>query len=188
MERRLINFDRKPLEWRDRLRAIEPLVQLIAVPQGQQFPHLLPDGTSAWSIKDAVDWCAMHVERNPRTIRYWIAKFKAAGTSAFEPAPRSDKGTSRFFTQHRKAAILAAYLFLCLRPSARAVHEAIVRNRELIEVPEAKLPSCETVRRWLRSASPMLVAMALEGQRTYRELMFSDLERGLLAARKDWSE
>lgn len=139
-------------------------------------------------MKDVVDWCAIHIGRNPRTIRRWIAKFKSAGTNALERAARSDKGISRFFERHNKAAILAAYLYLALRPSLRAVHEAIVRNRELIDVSEAKLPSRETVRVWLRSASPTLVALAQEGQSAYRQLVFSDLERGLLAVRKDRSK
>jgi hypothetical protein len=171
-----------------RFDAIAPLAQLYKVPQEQRFPHLLPDGARVWSIKDAVDWCAMNIGRNPRTVQRWISKFKVMGGAAFEHSERRDKGTSRFFAQHEKAAILAAYLYLALRPSVRVVREAIVRNRELIDVPETKVPSCETVRCWLRSASPALVTFALEGQRTYRELMFSDLERGLLAIGKDRSE
>ena len=188
MERCLIDFDYTLVERQSRFEAIAPLVQLFDIPISRRFPHLLPDGTRAWSLSDAVAWCAANNDLCTRTIWRRFAKFKNAGKGALESAARKDKGLSRFFTQHDKAAAFAAYLYLVLRPSVRAVHGAIVRNCELLDVAEAQLPSRETVRLWLRSTRPALVALALEGQRTYRALMFSELERGLLAAAKDWSE
>lgn len=166
--------------------AIEPVLELHKVPLEQRYPHVLPDGTCAWSITDAVNWSAMRIDRDPRTIQRWVARFNAKGASAFGQCARADKGTSRFFNRHNEAAVFAAYLYVALKPSVRVVHEAILRNRELIALP-TNVPSIETVRVWLRS-SPALVASALEGQRKYRELMFSDIERGFLAARKDRSE
>lgn len=187
--KRPINLDRGMKTTReDRVEAIAPIVQLLDVPIARRFPHLLPDGTRAWSLNEAVIWCATNNELCTRTIWRRIARFKKAGKGALESAVRRDKGLSRFFTQHYKAGAFAAYLYLVLKPSVRAVHQAIVRNRELLDVTEAKLPSCETVRLWLRSTQPTLLALALEGQRTYRELMFSDLERGLLIAGKDRSK
>lgn len=171
-----------------RFEAIAPLVQLLEVPISRRFPHLLPDGTRASTLTHAIDWCAKRGQCSRRTIQRRIAKFKNAGEAALEFPARRDKGRSRFFTQHSKAAAFAAYTHLALNLSFSAVHQAIARNSEALDVRESKLPCCETVRLWLRSAPPTLVELALEGQRAYRELMFSDLERGLLVACKDRSK
>lgn len=168
--------------------AIAPLLVLFDVSASRRFPHLLPDGSRAWTMSAAVAWRAEHSQRSTRTIRRRIARFKKAGNAALELAARRDKGYSRFFTQHNKAGAFAAYVHLALKLPVRDVHQAIIRNRLVLDVSESKLPCCETVRLWLRSASPAVVALALEGQRTYRELMFSELECGLLVARNDRSK
>ena len=175
-------------EMNQRIGAIAPLMQLFDVKESRRFPHVLPDGTRAWTMTQAVAWCAERSHLSVRTIWRKIAAFKEKKSGAPQHIGRSDKGRSRFFTQHNKAAIFGAYLHLVLQPGARAVYGAIVRNRELLEVSETESPSYETVRVWLRSAPPAFVELALEGQRAYRELMFCDLERGLLAVRKDRSE
>jgi hypothetical protein len=169
-----------------RFDAIAPLVQLLDLPESRRFPHLLPDGSRARTMDEALLWCAKDAERSKRSVQRYIARFKQAGRAAFEPSSRRDKGTSRFFVRHSNAAIYAAYLYRALELSVGDIHRSIIRNRELIEVPKA--PCYETVRVWLRPAPPGLVALALAGQTAYRELMFSDLEFGLLAVRKDRSE
>jgi hypothetical protein len=189
MSERSLNPDGRTMATEDgRFDAIAPLVQLFDVKESRRFPHVLPDGTRTWTMTRAVAWCAEHDKRSTRTIWRKIHDFKDRKNGLPERIGRSDKGHSRFFTWHNQAAIFAAYLHLALQPTTRGIHGAIVRNRELLGISAAQLPSYETVRVWLRSVSPALVKLALEGQRAYRELIFSDLERGLLAVRKDRSE
>ncbi len=171
-----------------RVQLIAPLAQLLDVRATRRFPHLLPDGSRAWSLTDAATWCAERNGRSLRTVWRTIAVFKSGGNVALERNFRRDKGRSRFFARYDKAAVLAAYLHLALKPSCRAIFKSIVRNRELLGVPETKAPSYETVRSWLRFAPSALVALGLEGQRAFRELMFSEIERGLLPSPDDRSE
>jgi hypothetical protein len=175
-------------ETEERYDVYAPLVDLSELPGDRIFPYILPNGERASRQGDAIKWCAKHSGRCVQTIYRKLSKLRKDGSKALSPRPRKDKGSSRFFSQNHKAAVFVAYLHLALQPTARAIHGAIVRNRELLGISEAQLPSYETVRVWLRSALPALVKLALEGQRAYRELMFSDLERGLLAASKDRSE
>jgi hypothetical protein len=168
----------------DRIKAIEPIVELLGVSKNRRFPHLLPDGARIWTISAAVRYCAEHSQRSPRTIRRWLARFKAAGESAFARRSRSDKARSRFFTHYPKAAAFAAYVHQLTRETARAVHQAIARHRRLLGVPAARVPCAETVRVWLRSAAPELRELISEGQRKYREIVFADIDGQLLTVRK----
>src|ERR1700722_20118885 len=133
----------------DRFEAIAPLLQLLDVPISRRFPHLLLDGTRVRSFSEGVRWCASNAGVHPKTSWLWLARFRKGGERGREPAGRGDKGRSRFFARHKKAAVFAAYLHLALRPQIRVVRQAIFRNRELLEVPESKLPCCDTVRAWL---------------------------------------
>ena len=167
---------------------IAPLVQLLDLPESRRFPHLLPDGARARMMDEAIRWCAKGAQRSKRSIQRDIAKFKRDGRAAFEPSSRRDKGTSRFFLRHSKAAIYVAYIHRALELSVGEIHRAIVRNRESIDVPKTELPCSETVRVWLRSEPPELVALALAGQTAYRDLTFSEIERGLLPPTKNRSK
>ena len=93
---------------KSRLETIAPLTQLFDLPATRRFPHLLPDGMRAWSMIQAITWCAEQDGCHVRTIRRRIAKYKKAGEHALEFAARRDKGLSRFFSQYGKAAVLAA--------------------------------------------------------------------------------
>jgi hypothetical protein len=173
---------------RDRYDAVAPLIPLLGLPKNRRFPHLLPDGTCAWSMSAAASWCAQKSGRSLRTIQRVQAAFKLGGDGAFDRRFRSDRGLSRFFGRNRAAAAFAAYLSLTWRPSVRAIHEAMLRHRELLGLSGLKMPSYETVRCWLRSATPSLVPLALEGQKLYRDLAFSDADICVLTVRKDRSE
>lgn len=182
----LVHSARRKAFGEARLEVIRPYVELLGLPKDKRFPRLFPDGTRVWTIKAAREWCVKCADRSPRTIWRWLAIFKAGGKRAFE-RPRSDKGRSRFFAQHRKAASLAAYVHQTFQPTVRSIHREIARNRKLLCLSAAELPSYETVRQWLRCESLGLLKLALEGQQDFRELVFSEIKAGLLIVRKDRS-
>jgi hypothetical protein len=185
---RPINGERGRGGNRNRYEAILPLIPLLDLPKNRRFPHLLPDGTCVWSTSAAASWCAQQSDRSLRTIWRGLAAFKRGGEAAFDRGFRSDKGLSRFFGRHRAAAAFVAYLSLTWRPSLQAIHEAMLRHREPLGLSELKMPSYGTVRFWLRSATPSLVPMALEGQKLFRDLAFSDAAIRVPTVRKDRGE
>ena len=160
--------------------AIAPLFELFNVAANRRFPHLLPDGERALKMGDAIDWCAKRNVCSVRTIYRKIAFFRINGEMGSESIPRADKGSFRFFTRYQKAAAMGAYLNIAWGVSSRAVHMAILRNRELLEIPAKGGPSYETVRNWLRSSASEKIPLALEGQRSYRDTAFSYFESGVL--------
>ncbi|MGC2108640.1 MAG: hypothetical protein WA655_03940 [Candidatus Korobacteraceae bacterium] len=84
---------------------------------------------------------------------------------------RKDKGKSRFFEQHPKAATLAAYLFLEQRQSIRAAFEAIRRDCLSLGLKPRQTPSYSTVYAFLtgQAFSEPMKLLAREGRRVYRE-------------------
>lgn len=188
MQLQLIRGKRETAFGEARFRAIAPLAELDQVPRAQRFPRLLPDGGRAWSATQIVAWCAKENGRSVTTIRRSLAAFRRGGKRALERGPRADKGSPRFFGRRRAAAVFAAYLHLAWRPSVRAVHQSILQNREWLGLSGVRLPCYNTVRAWLRTERRALAPFALEGQRIYRQLAFSEVERGILRARKDPSK
>ncbi len=174
----LIHGKRETTFGKARFRAIAPLVELDQVPKPQRFPRLLPDGSRAWSATQIVAWCAKENGRCVRTVRRSLALFRRGGKGALERCPRADKGSARFFGRHRAAAVFAAYLHLAWRPSVRAVHQSILRNRESLGLSGVRLPCYETARAWLRTGRQALAPLAVEGQNLYRALAFSEADRG----------
>jgi putative transposase len=119
----------------------------------------------------SVEELAHHHSISVSTLWRWQRQYKKGGLPALADRARSDKGKSRFFENYKKAATLAAYIHLEQRQSATCAYEAIVRDREALEIPESELPSYETVRAWLRSIPPVYRTLAREGVRAYRERM-----------------
>jgi hypothetical protein len=111
-----------------------------------------------------------------RTIFDWQRRYREGGLAALADRQRADKGKSRWFGANQQAAWVAAYLHLECRQSYRAVHEALVENRELLEL--ADLPHYDTVRSWLGSMPRCLRAYALKGRRVYQERMAPYVSRG----------
>jgi putative transposase len=102
----------------------------------------------------------------------WVWKqLKDWENGELQRKPRSDKGKSRFFDRYPDAAKLAAYVYLTQRQSITIAYEAIMRDRETLEIPEGELPSYTTVRTWLKAIPPVYQTLAREGRRAYRERM-----------------
>lgn len=137
----------------------------------------LSDGRAVTSKSKLIQYQAETTGNCERTIKGWLARYAAGGFPALADRQRSDKNTSRWFTDHPEAAHVAAYLYLLCRQSCRVCHETLVRDRETFGISEDDLPSYETVRSWLKSTPPYLEAYAREGRRAYRERMAPYLSR-----------
>jgi putative transposase len=112
-----------------------------------------------------------------RTLNSWLARYRAGGFPALADRKRSDRDQSRWFDDHREAALLAAAFYLKYQQNCRACFEAILRERERLGLAEHDLPHYQTVRRWLKSLPPYLETYAREGQRRYRETFAPYLTR-----------
>ncbi len=160
-----------------RLALLKPILEFPENPA--RFSALrLADGRQVTSVERMIEYVAAGTSTTPRTIKRWLAAFRASGFAALADRVRADKGQSRWFNQHHQAAILAAYLHLNERQSVTFAYESIVRDREQLGLEEDDLPSKETVRIFLaQQISPAMKALAREGQREYRERMSPFLRR-----------
>jgi hypothetical protein len=138
----------------------------------------LKDGTPVTSMSRLVEHTAEANGTTSTTIYRWLRAFKDGGLPALADKQRSDKGASRFFQTYPRAAWLAAYLYLDQRQSCRVAHEAIVREREALQIPAGDLPHYDTVRAWLKSMPPSLTVYARNGRKAYRDRMAPYLRRG----------
>lgn len=161
-----------------RMDAIEPVLDFEENPQ--RFVRLqLEGGRPVNSRERMIEYAAEISGQSPRTIKRWLAAYRGRGFAALADRIRTDKGTSRWFAQHRDAAILAAYLYLNERQSVTFVAEQLEAEAERLGLGD--LPSRETVRIFLtRSISPAMKTLAREGERQYRERMAPYLKRGYL--------
>lgn len=159
-----------------RLAILQPLIDYPENPA--RFARLtLPDGRLIKSLERLIEYVAIGTEQSPRTVKRWLARYRASGFAALADRIRADKGRSRWFEQNRDAAILAAYLYLNERQSVTFVCEQIERMAEALSISE--LPSRETVRIFLsQQISPAMKTLARDGQREYRERMAPYIRRG----------
>lgn len=136
---------------RSRRDAIEPLVKIYETPFRTRFPRVLADRTSVRNWGEAIAWCARRSDRSITGIqRLWI-RYRHSGPESLARRKRSDKGSSRFFSQYPGAALFA--LSLIVQPGATfsSVHREIAQNAEALGIPLESIPSYETVRQWLKS-------------------------------------
>lgn len=160
----------------ERLAILQPVLDFDRDPC--RFAALrLRDGSPVTSKTRMIRYQAETSGQGERTIKLWLARYAQGGFPALADRQRSDKNTSRWFQEHRKAADVVGYLYLLCEQSCRACYEALVRDRETFGIAEDDLPSYETVRAWLKSAPPYLEAYAREGRREYRERMAPYLSR-----------
>ena len=137
----------------------------------------LSDGRFVTSAERMIEFAAAQFNQSPRTLKRWLARYRAAGFAALADRIRSDKNTSRWFERHHDARVFAAYLYLVERVSVTFVCEQLEYEAEMLGIDE--LPSRETVRVFLQqSISPAMKALARQGQRSYRERMAPYLKRG----------
>ena len=115
---------------------------------------------------------AEHTGNDVRTLHRWVSRYRSGGFPALADRKRSDRDRSRWFAEHREAAIAAAAGYLEYKQSCRVCYEIIEREHAKLGLAEGDLPSYETVRTFLKSMPPYLKTYAREGRRKYEE-MFS---------------
>lgn len=119
----------------------------------------------------------------------WSARCRKWGLPGlFDKASRSDKGQSRFFASHPKAAVYAAVHHLDQRKlGIRAIYRLLRENTRELEI--AEMPSYETLRAHLDERkremrigafviTPAMRIMAREGQRAYENKVAPFVRRG----------
>jgi hypothetical protein len=178
MERIVLPDPESQAQAEKRLAALEPILQFPDNP-GRYAALKLADGRPVTSIERMIEYVAAMSNQSTRTIKRWLATYRAGGFAALADRIRTDKGQSRWFNHHYQAAVLAAYLFLNERQSVTFVCEQIERDQAQLAIEPSNLPSRETVRNFLsQQISPAMKALAREGQREYRERMAPYIRRG----------
>ena len=157
-----------------RMNVIDPLLRYLQLPK-EKRREWRTNGKAVLNSERLVELLSEEHGVGRATIWRWYKTFKSGG-EMFDRT-RHDKGQSRWFTQHPKAADLAADLYLNHRQSFRACFEAILQDRELLEIAEDELPSYGTVRAWLNSAPAYLTAYARDGRRAYQNRMSPYIRR-----------
>lgn len=171
----------------ERYAIIQPLLEYKADPA--RYSSLrLSNGHRVTSYTRMLTYIAEQHGTAERTLKRWIARFQQGSYAALADKRRSDAGMSRFFQQYPDAGVLAAYVYLEQRQSIRTAYKAILRERYLLHIPEAELPSYETVRAALAHITPALTTLARQGKTKYRELMAPYIQRGYedVAANEIW--
>jgi hypothetical protein len=112
-----------------------------------------------------------------RTLWRWVSQFRAGSMPALTRKTRVDQGTSKFFTRYSAAAVLVAAEYHKPYSTCQRAYDALVRDRELLQIPEAELPSYTTVRNFLDSLPEPMKILGREGLRRYNERCAPHLQR-----------
>jgi putative transposase len=122
-----------------------------------------------------------------RIIWTWLKRYRTGGLPALARKPRADKGTSHFFTRFPAAGELALSVWLKPASITRA-HKAILRDRELLGIPEDELPTFATVSNFLEKTPRPIARLARDGQRKWNEACAPHLTRAYtdVAANSIW--
>jgi putative transposase len=112
------------------------------------------------------------------TLWRWLGQYREGGLPALARKPRVDKNTSHFFNRFPGAAQLAAAEYYKPHSTVDRVHRHILRDQHLLHIPDAELPSYETVRRYCDSLPKSTAMLAREGRRRWNETCAPHLARG----------
>jgi len=151
------------LEWRPALPGCAPL--------------RLEDGRPVINVTRAIEYYAWKSGVPVPTLNRWLARYKDGGRPALADRQRCDKNSSRFFAKYPRSAWMAAYLYLGEHASITVIHESIVRERELLEIPPGDLPCRQTIGNWLNSIPAALDVYARLGRKAYHDRMTPYLKR-----------
>ncbi len=93
------------------LEIIRPLIEFSKLsPGGEQRLWCAQNDRDVANLSHLVEQIAKETGKPSTTIWGWYGRFKRGGINELARRVRADKGVSRWFKQHHKAAILAAYL------------------------------------------------------------------------------
>jgi putative transposase len=161
-----------------RLAIIQPLIDF-ELDQGmvaRSQLHLdlglrLPDGRPVNNSTRMVKYLAHTHALGRSTIWNWYKAYREDGKFGLVRDERSDKGKSRFFESHPKAAAVAAAMYLEQKKRGiKGIHRLLVTERKAFHFSEAELPSYDALRNWLQTTpvlTPAMRIMARDGLREY---------------------
>lgn len=159
--------ERKQAE--SRLQVIAPLIDFQNRTNGHRPVFRTDSGTEITSLSGVIEHVCAISGFSVRTVKYWWSRYKDGGAGALADRRRSDLNTSRYFGQHSEAAQFAQNKYLNERLSIKMVHEALQREwKRLRTGDQDKLPDYKTLRIYLQNLSPLVVAVAREGERRYK--------------------
>lgn len=152
-----------------RLAILRPILEFPETPQ--RFAALqLADGRPVTSTERMIEYVAATHGQSTRTIKRWLAAYRATGFTALADRIRADKGQSRWFSRHREAAYFAAYLYLNERMSVSFIAEQLGYEVDSLGISKDDLPSRETIRVFLsHNLSPAMKTLAREGHSALSE-------------------
>jgi putative transposase len=151
-----------------RLEIIGPMIDFQNKTNGHKPLFTVGTNHEITSLSGIVKHISATLGYGERTLWNWWNAYKEGGPGALADRPRSDRNISRFFKDHKQAAEFATNKFLNERLSVRIVHSALLRewNRLQLNAEDAP-PSYETVRVFLNGLSPLITAVARQGETVY---------------------
>jgi hypothetical protein len=167
------------LQIETRLKTIGPLIEYLRLET--------KEARQAWCAQRRLlignaDALAKHLARtnnlSAATIWRWYGKYKAGGSAELFDGTRRDKGQSRWFTRHPEAIKYVAAKYWGERMSVPAIRRAMERDRGLLDLDAASLPSCDTLREFIQSLPNAPAILARDGERKFNEECLPYLKRG----------
>src|SRR6185437_10232544 len=99
--------------------ALLPVLDFAENPR--RYDRLQHEGRPVTSLERMICYAAAQCGQSPRTLKRWLASYRASGFAALADRTRHDKGKSRWFARHPEARTFAAYLYLVERMSVSFV-------------------------------------------------------------------
>jgi transposase InsO family protein len=169
-----------------RLQVIGPMIDFQNRTNGSKPVFKTDGGAEITSLSGVVRHLAAISGFSERSIWTWWQRYidPNGGPAALADRRRSDLNTSRYFSAHRDAGQFAQNKYLNEKLSIRLVHEALLRDWPRLRNHENDAPpSYESLRVYLHGLSPLIVAVAREGERRYKEDFAPFLIRDISAKR-----
>ena len=103
------------------------------------------------------------------TLWNWLRAWSKGGDAALGRKPRADRGSSNFFTRYPAAARLVESEWLKPAASFTRAQNAIYRDQQLLQIPDAELPDLKTVTRYLKALPAPAALLARHGQKAWHD-------------------
>jgi hypothetical protein len=111
------------------------------------------------------------------TIWRWYRIYQNSGANELFNKSRNDKGKSRWFTHHPKAAVFVMAKYLGERMGVRAIARAMARDCMKLNVRTSELPSYDTILTFIKAQPQAPCILAREGERKFNEECLPYLRR-----------
>lgn len=150
-----------------RLEIIGPMIDFVNKTNGHK-PLFIAGREEITTLSQIVEHLSATLGYSKATIWNWWKAYKEDGAGGLADKPRSDRNISRFFSAHQQAAAFAQSKFLHEKLSVQLTFEAIRREWARLRLnADDEPPTYETVRVYLNGLSPLIKAVAREGEKVY---------------------